>query len=98
VEALEDAFADLATHQQCVMAGMEGAVAEALTRIAPKAIEARQRSGALAAALPVVRKAALWDRYCSTHAALVEAAGSDFHATLGEALLGAYERRLDAVG
>ncbi|MCE3263232.1 MAG: hypothetical protein K0R43_2311 [Pseudoduganella sp.] len=95
VEALEDAFADLSAHQQCAMAGMEGAVAEALARIAPEAIEARQRSGLLASAVPALRKAALWDRYCASHAALVEASAADFHGALGDAFLGAYERRLD---
>lgn len=95
VEALEDAFADLSVHQQCVMAGMEGAVAEALARIAPDAVEARQRSGLLSAALPALRKAALWDRYCAQHGALSAATAADFHAALGDAFLGAYERRLD---
>lgn len=95
VEALEDAFADLSAHQQCAMAGMEGAVAEALARISPQAIEARASRSLLGAALPVLRKAALWDRYCGKHAALVEATASDFHGALGDAFLGAYERRLD---
>lgn len=39
VEALEDAFVDLSAHQKCVKAGMEGAVAEALARVSPKAVE-----------------------------------------------------------
>ena len=95
VEALEDAFADLSAHQKCAMAGMEGAVAEALARLAPQAIEARASRSVLGAALPVLRKAALWDRYCSKHAALAEATAADFHGTLGDAFLGAYERRLD---
>jgi FHA domain-containing protein len=88
VEALEDAFADLSTHQKCVMAGMEGAVAEALARIAPEAIEAQQGRS-------LFRKAALWDRYCASHATLAEATAADFHGVLGEAFLGAYERKLD---
>jgi len=95
VEALEDAFDDLAAHQQCVMAGMEGAVAEALKRISPEAIEARHRSSPLAAVLPMMRKAALWDRYCDKHAALAKASATDFHANLGDAFLAAYERKLD---
>jgi type VI secretion system FHA domain protein len=95
VEALEDAFADLSAHQKCVMAGMEGAVAEALARIAPDKLEAREPRGALGAMLPVMRKAALWDRYCAKHAALVQAAAADFHAVLGDAFLAAYERKLD---
>jgi FHA domain-containing protein len=88
VEALDDAFADLAAHQQCVMAGMEGAVAAALARLAPQALEAKQGRS-------LFRKAALWDRYCAEHAALAGAAAADFHGTLGDAFLGAYERKLD---
>lgn len=95
VEALEDAFADLSAHQKCVMAGMEGAVAEALARIAPQKLEALQPSGGLGKVLPLVRKAALWDRYCAKHAALADAAAADFRATLGDAFLRAYERKQD---
>ena len=95
VEALEDAFADLAAHQQCAMAGMEGAVAEALARLAPEAIAARAPRRELGAVLPVLRKAPQRDRDCNKHAALAQATASDFHGTLGDAFLGAYERRLD---
>ena len=95
VEALEDAFADLSAHQQCVMAGMEGAVSEALARVAPKKLEARHPGKGLQKALPVLHKAALWDQYCARHAALAGAAATDFHAVLGDAFLGAYERKLD---
>ena len=95
VEALEDAFADLSAHQKCVKAGMEGAVAEALARIAPQAVEGEQKRSALGTVLPLARKAALWDSYRAKHAALAKATASDFNATLGEAFLSAYERRQD---
>ncbi len=97
VEALEDAFADLAAHQQCVKAGMEGAVAEALKRISPEALQARHRGSPLTAMLPVLRKAALWDRYREKHEALAKATSADFHAVLGDAFLAAYERKLDTL-
>ncbi|MTW12567.1 type VI secretion system-associated FHA domain protein TagH [Pseudoduganella eburnea] len=97
VEALEDAFADLAAHQKCVKAGMEGAVAEALKRLAPETLAARHRASPLTAMLPPLRKAALWDHYCEKHAALAKATSADFHASLGDAFLAAYERKLDTL-
>ncbi len=95
VEALEDAFADLSVHQNCVKAGMEGAVAEGLARISPAAIEEQQKRSVLGTVLPMARKAALWDSYRAKHAALAKATASDFNATLGDAFLSAYERRQD---
>jgi len=95
VEALEDAFADLSTHQKCVKAGMEGAVAEALARISPQAVEEKQKRSVLGTVLPMARKAALWDSYRAKHDALVKATASDFNGTLGDAFLSAYERSQD---
>ncbi len=95
VEALEDAFVDLSAHQKCVKAGMEGAVAEALARVSPKAVEEKQKRGVLGTVLPFARKAALWDSYRASHAALVKATTSDFNGTLGDAFLSAYERHQD---
>jgi len=95
VEALEDAFADLQAHQSCVKAGMEGAVAEALQQLAPDTIAAGQGNNLLGALLPPLRKAALWERYSESHAALAAATGHDFQGALGAAFLDAYERRLD---
>jgi len=95
VEAMEDAFADLKAHQSCVMAGMEGAVAETLERMSPPRIEKRLGRNVLGTLLPPLRKAALWDRYCAKHAAMTEATSADFHNVLGAAFLDAYERRLD---
>ncbi|WP_028102194.1 type VI secretion system-associated FHA domain protein TagH [Pseudoduganella violaceinigra] len=97
VEAMEDAYVDLAAHQKCVMGGMEGAVAEALSRISPAEIESLQPSSALGSMLPAMRKAALWDRYCAKHAALTKSTVADFHAVLGDAFLSAYERRQDSM-
>ncbi len=76
---------------------MEGAVAEALKRLSPKTIESSGRPSPLTAMLPPLRKAALWDHYCEMHAALAKATSTDFHASLGDAFLAAYERKLDTL-
>ncbi|MES2127095.1 MAG: type VI secretion system-associated FHA domain protein TagH [Pseudomonadota bacterium] len=100
VEALDDAFADLRTHQQCVAAGMRGALHETLDQLAPQRMEAEQgESGLLDKLHPMRRRAALWERYGAAHAALAQAIDADFQDTLGKAFAQAYdqhhERMLD---
>ncbi|TFW15870.1 type VI secretion system-associated FHA domain protein TagH [Massilia arenosa] len=96
-EALADAFADLATHQQCVVAGMQGAVAAAVERLAPEPLEdSAPRGGLLNVLVPARRKAALWERYCALHAETRAEVTQHFETALGAAFTAAYERALDA--
>jgi FHA domain-containing protein len=96
VEAMEDAYADLKAHQDGVMAGMHGAVDDALHRLDPHAIEAQQQKGGpLDAMIPSRRKAEMWDRYCELHAQLARGARKDFHGTFGKAFVRAYEKHVE---
>ena len=93
VEALDDAFADLKTHQECVVAGMQGALHEALDRLAPRRIEAAQGEPGLFDKLnPARRRAAMWDSYCGAHATLAQALDTDFQGTLGKAFAHSYDK------
>jgi len=93
-EALADAFADLKAHQDCVLAGMQGAVGETLRRLDPEVLPAPRGLGA---ALPWGGKAQQFERYSATHAQLSAEVADDFHAVLGTAFLQAYERHLERI-
>jgi FHA domain-containing protein len=92
LEALDDAYADLKAHQDCVLAGMQGAVGETLRRLDPEAVPAPRGLGA---ALPWSGKAQQFERYSAAHAQLSHEVADDFHAVLGTAFLQAYERHLE---
>jgi len=94
IEALEDAYADLQAHQDCVLAGMHGAVGETLRRLDPDVMPAPRGLGA---ALPWNRKAQQFEHYSAAHAKLSQAVTDDFHAVLGTAFLEAYERRMERI-
>ena len=96
VEAMEDAFIDLKAHQDAVMAGMQGAVEEALNKLDPHAVEAQQpKPGMLDGAIPSRRKATMWDQYCALHERTLRGARKDFHATFGKAFVQAYEKHVE---
>jgi FHA domain-containing protein len=95
VEAMEDAYVDLKAHQDGVMAGMHGAVDEALHRLDPRAIETQQKAGPLDTMMPSRRKAEMWDRYCDLHAQISRSARKDFQGTFGTAFVKAYEKHVE---
>jgi FHA domain-containing protein len=95
-EALQDAFEDLATHHECVIAGMHGAAAGAVAKLDPDVVASDTRNGGvLDRMVPGRRKAALWDRYCALHVATQHAVDTSFESTLGAAFAAAYEQRQD---
>jgi FHA domain-containing protein len=89
-EALQDAYADLKSHQDCVVAGMQGAIAAALQKLAPEAVAGKP---GLTNLVPLWPKAAYWDRYCTLHASLAQGARSE----LQDAFVKAYEKHLERV-
>lgn len=66
VAAVRDAMTDIRQHEAAMLTGLHGAVDGALKRLSPSAIE-KETSGGF---LPALRKAALWDHYCSRHGEL----------------------------
>ncbi|NQD35858.1 FHA domain-containing protein [Permianibacter sp. IMCC34836] len=66
VGAVRDAMTDIRQHEAAMLTGLHGAVDGALKRLSPSAIE-KETSGGF---LPALRKAALWDHYCSRHGEL----------------------------
>jgi type VI secretion system FHA domain protein len=100
IDALHDAHDDLQVHQLAMVAGMQAAVFELISRLGPAATEAAEGAPrGLARHLPAWRDAALWRRHCQGHAHLLAHLDDDFEAIFGREFLRAYEEqsRLAAV-
>jgi FHA domain-containing protein len=92
-EAMEDAFEDLAVHQQCMAAGNRAAVDKLLARLAPERSADKRGPSLLDRLLPWRRKAKYWDRYCHRHASVSQAVRADFQEALGAAFSHAYDQQ-----
>jgi len=97
LEALDDAYADLKAHRDSVIAGMRGAVGEALHRLSPDTVAAKRKAGPLDSVMPAMRKAAMWDSYCEQHARMAQGVRKDFQGTFGKAFMNAYEKHVERV-
>lgn len=97
VAALRDAFDDLLAHQVGFVAGMRAAMAGVLDRFDPAQLELDLQvgGGRLAALVPALRKARLWDRFDEAYARMVAEAEDDFESFFGREFVRAYERQID---
>jgi FHA domain-containing protein/type VI secretion system protein len=87
-QALGEACADLRAHQVALSAAMKAAVAGAVARLDPKAIE--RDHGTSLGGLNLTRKSKLWDLSIEQHEKLAQAMLGDFGATFGREILAAY--------
>ncbi|RKT20968.1 FHA domain protein [Paraburkholderia sp. RAU2J] len=96
-DALHAAFHDIQAHELAVVAGMRAALAHAMARIEPAAIEKSLDAANGIDALLGNRRARLWQRYVDTWEHVARDAGDDFHRTFGEPFSRAYQAQLDAL-
>jgi type VI secretion system protein len=94
--AAAEAIDDVNAHQLAVLAGTEAALKSLLRRFDPIALEARFNDGStLEKALPIFKKAKLWDFYRALYQEVSKATGDDFQKFFGSEFSEAYEKQLD---
>jgi type VI secretion system FHA domain protein len=87
-QTLGEACDDLRAHQVALSAAMKAAVAGAVARLDPKAIE--RDHGTSLGGLNLTRKSKLWDLSIEQHEKLAQAMLGDFGAAFGREILAAY--------
>lgn len=92
VQAFSEACSELRSHQVALFEGMRAAVASALQRIDPKAIE--REHGTHLGMLNITRKSKLWDLSVAQHEQLAREMEEDFGKVFGEAILSAYNAQV----
>jgi type VI secretion system protein len=99
-EAMRAAFRDIQTHELAMVAGMRAALAHAMERIDPAAIERSLEPPRGLDALIGNRPRRLWQRFVETweHVARdADDAGDDIQRSFGEPFSRAYQAQLDAL-
>lgn len=97
-DAMRDAFDDLRAHQVGLVAGMRGASARVLRRLDPDRMAERLRAPSLVdKALPMARKAALWERFVDEYERLGQEADEAFQAAFAQAFRAAYEEHFETL-
>lgn len=98
LEAIEDAFADLQTHQKGTMAGMHGVVDTLLARLDPEPIERAAPPPALLEKLaPPKRMIEMWQQSKANHAKISRDVRTDFQGQFGAAFLSAYDAEIERI-
>lgn len=96
VQAMQDAYDDLRSHQFAFMAGMRAALAGVLQRFNPTELEERlTRRSMMDSLLPMNRKARLWDLFGELYGDISKEAEDNFHALFGKEFLRAYEAQIE---
>ncbi len=85
VDSMRDAYDSLRAHQLGVMAGMRGALAEAVKRFDPAQLEKRLGAGAGGGLLPSSRKAKMWELFQEQFGQLSQDVEEDFDELFGKA-------------
>jgi type VI secretion system protein len=96
-EAMRAAFRDIQAHELAMVAGMRAALAHAMERIDPQAIERSLDPPAGLDALIGNRRARLWQRFVETWEHVARDAGDDIQRSFGEPFGRAYQAQLDAL-
>ncbi len=94
MQAVEEAFKDIRSHEMAVMAGMQTAMMSLLARFDPATLEGRLQRGMLDAILPAARKARFWETFCATYKDLAREAADDFHSAFGKQFAEAYDKQV----
>lgn len=97
VEALDDAWRDLRSHQAGVVAGARAGIDTVLALLAPERVTAALPAAGLLDQLMTSRRpAASWAHYQLQFAQVARDARDPFHGVLGASFLSAYEASIDA--
>ena len=96
-EAMRAAFRDIQAHELAMLAGMRAALAHAMERIDPAAIERSLDAPSGLDALIGNRRARLWQRFVETWEQVARDAGDDLQRSFGEPFGRAYQAQLDAL-
>lgn len=96
-EAMRAAFRDIQAHELAMVAGMRAALAHAMERIDPSAIERSLDAPSGFDALIGNRRARLWQRFVETWEHVARDAGDDLQRSFGEPFGRAYQAQLDAL-
>jgi type VI secretion system FHA domain protein len=91
--AVKEAIEDIKAHEVAMVTGMQAAIRDVLSKLDPKAVEARAGSGGGLAVLGG-RKARLWDEYEKLFAQVSEQAENDFHEFFSREFARAYQEQL----
>lgn len=98
VDAMREAFKDLAGHEVATVTGMRAGIEDVLSRFEPTAIEKRlQRDSLLGSLLPATRKARLWELFVDNYETIMHEAEGDFEELFGREFAQAYEREMEQV-
>jgi type VI secretion system protein len=89
LQAAQEAFDDVRSHEMAVMAGVQTALVSLLKRFEPSALERRLQPGALDI-LPAARKARTWELFCETYKEIAREAEDDFQSVFGREFARAY--------
>jgi type VI secretion system FHA domain protein len=95
-QAIAEAFKDIKQHEFALLAGARSAIAEALEHFDPATLSqrlAKGNQGALAALLPMARRAKYWELFKSEFRRVADEAEEDAHGPLARALARAYEEQ-----
>jgi len=95
LQALEEGFNDIKTHELAMLAGMQTALTHILQRFNPNILEARLgQPGVLDKILPGGRKAKYWELFTNLYAEIAREAEEDFQELFGREFARAYEEQL----
>jgi FHA domain-containing protein len=97
LEAIDDAFRNLAAHQKGVVVGTRASMEKVIRRLRPERIESALKPSVLHAAIPFQRKAALWDLYRQQHHSVAGESEDQFKTLFGADFLEAYENEVHRV-
>lgn len=86
VEAIDEGFNDIMSHQMAMQAGIQASLAQILRQFDPKLIEKQFEEG-----LVLQKKSKCWDKYTNLYPRVVEQAMEDF---FGDAFAEAYEKQM----
>jgi type VI secretion system protein len=95
VTAVREAFSDLKAHELAMMSGIRAALAGVLDRYSPAQLEKRLEGGSALNALPMMRKAKLWDLFTEMYAQISTEIEDDFQVVFGDAFVQSYEEQLE---
>lgn len=96
-EAMQDAYADLRSHEFGFMAGLRAALSGVLKRFDPAVLEARIPEKGGLSGLAGNRKAKLWELFGEHYRQVATEAEEDFHALFGREFLRAYQEHVSAL-
>lgn len=86
IEAIDEGFGDIVSHQLAMQAGIQAALAEVFSKFNPQLIEKQFEEG-----LVLQKKSKCWDKFVKSYPDMVEQMTEDF---FGEAFADAYEKQM----